>query len=86
MSNPTLVTFIVYFVFLLGIGFYFYRKSVSIEDYLLGGRGMGAWVTALSARLRKRDRTSLDSDRPLHWNRFELEARIRSVKNLHAEN
>jgi len=50
MSNPTLVTFIVYFVFLLGIGFYFYRKSVSIEDYLLGGRGMGAWVTALSAQ------------------------------------
>jgi len=45
MSIPTLVTFIVYFVFLLGIGFYFYRKNVSIEDYLLGGRGMGAWVT-----------------------------------------
>jgi sodium/proline symporter len=37
-------------VLLLGIGFYFYRKSVSIEDYLLGGRGMGAWVTALSAQ------------------------------------
>jgi sodium/proline symporter len=50
MSNPTLVTFIIYFVFLLGIGLYFYRKSVSIEDYLLGGRRMGAWVTALSAQ------------------------------------
>lgn len=50
MSNPTLVTFVVYFIFLLGVGFYFYRKSVSIEDYLLGGRGMGAWVTALSAQ------------------------------------
>jgi len=50
MPIPTLVTFVVYFVFLLGIGFYFYRKSVSIEDYLLGGRGMGAWVTALSAQ------------------------------------
>ncbi|MHC4478651.1 MAG: sodium/proline symporter PutP [Planctomycetota bacterium] len=50
MSVPTLVTFVVYFVLLLGIGFYFYRKSVSIEDYLLGGRGMGAWVTALSAQ------------------------------------
>lgn len=50
MSIATLVTFIVYFVFLLGIGFYFYRKNVSIEDYLLGGRGMGAWVTALSAQ------------------------------------
>jgi len=50
MSTATLVTFIVYFVVLLGIGFYFYRKSISIEDYLLGGRGMGAWVTALSAQ------------------------------------
>ncbi len=50
MPIPTLVTFIVYFVLLLGIGIYFYRKSVSIEDYLLGGRGMGAWVTALSAQ------------------------------------
>ncbi|MFQ6035523.1 MAG: sodium:proline symporter, partial [Sedimentisphaerales bacterium] len=50
MSIPTLVTFIIYFIFLLGIGFYFYRRNVSIEDYLLGGRGMGAWVTALSAQ------------------------------------
>ena len=50
MSVPTLVTFIVYFVLLLGIGFYFYRRSVSIEDYLLGGRAMGSWVTALSAQ------------------------------------
>ncbi|MHC4616703.1 MAG: sodium/proline symporter PutP [Planctomycetota bacterium] len=50
MPTPTVITFAVYFIFLLGIGFYFYRKSVSIEDYLLGGRGMGAWVTALSAQ------------------------------------
>jgi sodium/proline symporter len=47
---PTLITFIVYFIVLLGIGAHFYRKSVTIEDYLLGGRGMGAWVTALSAQ------------------------------------
>ncbi len=50
MSTATLVTFVVYFAVLLGIGFYFYRKSISIEDYLLGGRDMGAWVTALSAQ------------------------------------
>jgi len=50
LSIPTLITFIIYFVFLLGIGFYFYRKSVNIGDYLLGGRGMGSWVTALSAQ------------------------------------
>ncbi|UCE46791.1 MAG: sodium/proline symporter PutP [Phycisphaerales bacterium] len=50
MSIPTLITFITYFVILLGIGFVFYRKSASIEDYLLGGRGMGSWVTAMSAQ------------------------------------
>jgi sodium/proline symporter len=50
MPIPTLVTFIAYFVLLLGIGLYFYRKNVSIEDYLLGGRSMGPWVTALSAQ------------------------------------
>lgn len=50
MSTPTLVTFIAYLVALLGTGFFFYRKSASIEDYLLGGRGMGSWVTAFSAQ------------------------------------
>jgi sodium/proline symporter len=50
MSIPTLVTFIAYLVALLAIGFCFYRKSTNIEDYLLGGRGMGSWVTALSAQ------------------------------------
>ena len=40
MSTPTLITFIAYFIALLGIGFSFYRKSASIEDYLLGGRGI----------------------------------------------
>ncbi len=48
MSIPTLITFVAYFIVLLGIGLCFYRRSESIEDYLLGGRGMGSWVTALS--------------------------------------
>jgi len=50
MSTPTLITFIAYFIALLGIGFCFYRRTAGIEDYLLGGRGMGSWVTALSAQ------------------------------------
>jgi len=50
MPTATSITFLIYFIVLLGIGLYFYRRSVSIEDYLLGGRGMGAWVTALSAQ------------------------------------
>ncbi len=50
MTTPTVITFVAYFILLLGIGFYFYRRNESIEEYLLGGRGMGAWVTALSAQ------------------------------------
>lgn len=50
METPTLITFIAYFIGLTGIGLYFWRKNRSVEDYLLGGRGMGAWVTALSAQ------------------------------------
>ena len=50
MSVPILITFAIYFIFVLGIGIYFCRRSSNIEDYLLGGRGMGAWVTALSAQ------------------------------------
>ena len=50
MSEATLYTFIAYFIVLLGIGFFFYRRSSNIEDYLLGGRSMGSWVTALSAQ------------------------------------
>ena len=50
MPIPTLITFIAYLIILLAIGFCFYRRSASIEDYLLGGRGMGSWVTAFSAQ------------------------------------
>jgi len=50
MSIATLITFIAYFIILLAIGFGFYRRSASMEDYLLGGRGMGSWVTAFSAQ------------------------------------
>ena len=49
-STATLITFIVYLIFLLGVGLYFYKRTSNIEDYLLGGRGMGSWVTAHSAQ------------------------------------
>ncbi len=50
MPWPTLITFIAYFLVLMAIGIFFYKKSRNLEDYLLGGRGMGSWVTALSAQ------------------------------------
>ncbi|MDP0493789.1 MAG: sodium/proline symporter PutP [Fusobacterium sp. JB021] len=50
MTMETMITFVVYLIFLVGVGIYFYKKTESAEDYLIGGRGMGSWVTALSAQ------------------------------------
>lgn len=39
-----------YFILLISIGWYAYRKSTSnLDEYMLGGRNIGPWVTALSA-------------------------------------
>ncbi|NME36695.1 sodium/proline symporter PutP [Fusobacterium sp. FSA-380-WT-3A] len=46
----TLITFVIYLIFLMAVGIYFYKKTETAEDYVLGGRGMGSWVTALSAQ------------------------------------
>lgn len=32
------------------IGMHFYKKTNTHEDYVLGGRGVGYWVTAMSAQ------------------------------------
>ncbi len=45
-----IITFVLYFVFLMTLGLYFYRRTNTVEDYLLGGRRLGKWVTALSAQ------------------------------------
>jgi len=50
VSIESILTFLFYFVFLMTVGVYFYRKTANVEDYLLGGRRMGSWVTALSAQ------------------------------------
>ena len=51
MGNTEMIVFIVYLVFMVGIGFYFFLRSRSggEKDYFLGGRKMGPWVSALSA-------------------------------------
>ncbi len=51
MKISEVVVFAIYLLFMLGIGFYFFFKSKdgSEKTYFLGGRQMGAWVTALSA-------------------------------------
>ena len=50
--NAELIVFIVYLLFMVGIGVYFFLKSrdAGEKGYFLGGREMGPWVSALSAR------------------------------------
>ena len=49
--NVELLVFIVYLIFMVGIGFFFFLKSrgTGEKEYFLGGRQMGPWVSALSA-------------------------------------
>ncbi|OOV87026.1 sodium/proline symporter PutP [Oceanospirillum linum] len=42
-------TFVVYIALILGIGIYAYRKTQDLSDYILGGRSLGPWPSALSA-------------------------------------
>ena len=45
-----MVTMICYMLAVIGIGFAFARRAnKSTEDYFLGGRTLGPWVTAMSA-------------------------------------
>ena len=49
--NAEIVVFILYLVFMLGIGVFFFLRSRDggEKTYFLGGREMGPWVSALSA-------------------------------------
>lgn len=42
------VIFVLYFIAMLGIGFFFYNKNENADDYYLGGRQMNSWHTGLS--------------------------------------
>lgn len=47
--NPTLITFVFYIVAMVVIGLFAYRATSNFSDYILGGRRLGSFVTALSA-------------------------------------
>lgn len=46
--NPTIVTFVGYLVAVALIGYFAYRATDSMSDYILGGRSLGPAVAALS--------------------------------------
>lgn len=49
--NVEIIVFVIYLLFMLGIGVFFFLRSKDGGDktYFLGGRQMGPWVSALSA-------------------------------------
>jgi sodium/proline symporter len=49
METPLLISFVGYMLVMVGIGLYFFFKTSNLSDYILGGRGLGPGVTALSA-------------------------------------
>ena len=48
-STPMLVTFVVYIAAMVLIGLIAYLRTKNLSDYILGGRSLGSFVTALSA-------------------------------------
>ena len=48
-STPLLITFSVYLLVMIVIGFVAWRATKNFDDYILGGRSLGSYVTALSA-------------------------------------
>ena len=49
MNAPILIAMILYMAVVIWIGFIYSKKNRTSEDYFLGGRGLGPWVTAMSA-------------------------------------
>ena len=47
--SPLHVTFAIYILAMIGIGFFAWYSTRSFDDYILGGRSLGPYVTALSA-------------------------------------
>ena len=47
--SPLTITFAIYILLMLGIGFVAWRSINTLDDYILGGRNLGSFVTALSA-------------------------------------
>lgn len=49
-NASVLFSFAIYFIFVLGIGVVYYKRTENISEYILGGRKLSGWVTSLSAQ------------------------------------
>ena len=56
-----LLAMVIYFAAMLSIGFiYSKRSNSSSKEYFAGGRGVGPWLTALSAEALRHERLAAD--------------------------
>ncbi|HRP86494.1 MAG TPA: sodium/proline symporter PutP [Gammaproteobacteria bacterium] len=49
-GSAVTLTFVVYLIVVLAIGVVAWRSTANLRDYILGGRRLGRWTTALSAQ------------------------------------
>ena len=49
LTDPTTITFLIYIGVMIAIGFAAWRSTKNLSDYILGGRRLGSFVTAMSA-------------------------------------
>lgn len=49
-TRTIIATFAVYLAICLVLGFVAWRRTTNLKDFILGGRSLGPWVTALSAQ------------------------------------
>ena len=48
-TSPLFITFSAYLLLMIGIGFVAWRRTRTFDDYILGGRSLNSYVTALAA-------------------------------------
>lgn len=46
----TIIAFVLYLIFMICIGMFFYGKTRTTTEYFLGGRKLGSWVVSMSAQ------------------------------------
>lgn len=49
-NHSIAIVIMLYLLFMLAIGFYYYKRNEDLSDYILGGRKLNKWVTALSSQ------------------------------------
>lgn len=50
MISSLFAAFVLYFVTLIGIGFWFYKRNQTVDEFMLGDRSVNYWVTAIATQ------------------------------------